>query len=153
MSNMLASLGNMMDGYCQPGMMHGACLKLCHEAASSSSLQGGCSSATSLTNVELKMTGATLKPSRLSMLNNGCRNTNNQCFTSGFDMSILVLMCGLGQSIYSQGAVPVQFASRKRARYRCRKEWWRRQLNMSAESFRVLPKVFYIKVWGFLFVW
>lgn len=100
MSNMPASLGNMMDGYCQPGMMHGACLKLCHEAASSSALQGGRGGATSLTNVELKMTGATLRPSRLSMLNNGCRNTNNQCFTSGLNTSILVLMCGFGQSIY-----------------------------------------------------
>lgn len=100
MSNMPASPGNMMDGYCQAGMMHGGCHKLCHEAASSSALQGGRGGATSLTNVELKMTGATLKPSRLSMLNNGCRNTNNQCFTPGLNASILVLMCGLGQSIY-----------------------------------------------------
>lgn len=102
MSNTPASLGNMMDGYCQPGMIHGACLKLCHEAASSSALQGGRGGATSLTNVELKMTGATLKPSRLSTLNNGCRNTNNQCFTSGLNTSILVLMCGRKVFIYTE---------------------------------------------------
>lgn len=89
MSNMPASLGKMMDSGCQPRMTHGACGKLCHEPVSSFALQGGCCGSTSVTNLELKMTRPTLKPSQLSLLDIGCLNTNNQCFTQGLNTSNL----------------------------------------------------------------
>lgn len=62
----------MMDRGCQIRMTHGAGGKLCHEPVSSLALQGGCCRATSLTNVELKMTWLALKLSMLSLLDIGC---------------------------------------------------------------------------------